>query len=64
MITSMAGNIVTLAGYAFGTDIAALVDPLDTARVHPSLPLGGADWRLYTPLQAYTADLMAGKDRG
>jgi len=65
MVASMAGNAVTLAGYAFVPDIAALVGPLDAAGAFVLVAtLAGLTAGLYTPAAtAYTADLTAGKDR-
>jgi MFS family permease len=65
MVVSMAGNAVTLAAYAFVTDLAALVGPLDDAGAFVLVAaLAGLTAGLYTPAAtAYTADLTAGKDR-
>jgi len=65
MVASMAGSAVTLAGYAFVPDLAALVDPLDPAGAFVLVAtLAGLTAGLYTPAgTAYTADLTAGKDR-
>jgi len=65
MVASMAGSAVTLAGYAFVPDLAALVDPLDPAGSFVLVAtLAGLTAGLYTPAgTAYTADLTAGKDR-
>lgn len=65
MVVSMAGNAVTLAAYAFVTDLAALVGPLGDAGAFVLVAtLAGLTAGLYTPAAtAYTADLTAGKDR-
>ncbi len=65
MVTAMAGNAVTLAGYAFVPAIAAAIGPLDPAGAFIGVSaLSGATNGLYTPAgQAYVADLTAGGER-
>ena len=65
MVASMAGNAVTLSAYAFVTDLAAFIGPLDAASAFVLVAtLTGLTGGLYTPAgAAYTADLTAGKDR-
>ena len=65
MVASMAGNAVTLSAYAFVTDLAALVGPLDPGGGFVLVAtLAGLTAGLYTPAgTAYTADLTAGTDR-
>ncbi|WP_049981250.1 MFS transporter [Halolamina rubra] len=65
MVAAMAGNAVTLAGYAFVPAIAAAIDPLDPAGAFIAVSaLAGATNGLYTPAgQAYIADLTDGAER-
>lgn len=65
MVAAMAGNAVTLSAYAFVTDLAGAVGPLDAAGAFVLVSaLSGLTSGLYTPAgQAYTADLTAGADR-
>ena len=65
MVTAMAGNAVTLAGYAFVPAIAAAVGPLEPAGAFIGVSaLSGATNGLYTPAgQAYVADLTDGARR-
>ncbi|MBP1987303.1 MFS transporter [Halolamina salifodinae] len=64
MVAAMAGNAVTLAGYAFVPAIAAAT-PLDAAGAFIGVSaLSGATNGLYTPAgQAYIADLTEGAER-
>lgn len=65
MVASMVGNAVTLSAFAFVTDFAAAVGPLDAAGAFVLVAgFSGVTAGLYTPAgQAYIADLTAGPDR-
>ncbi|MFB6220216.1 MAG: MFS transporter [Halolamina sp.] len=65
MVASMAGNGVTLAGYAFVPAIAAAVPALSPAGAFVAVSaVAGVTNGLYTPAsQAYIADLTEGKNR-
>lgn len=65
MISSMAGNGVTLAGYAFVPGLAAAIPQLSLAGAFVVVSsFAGITNGLYTPAsQAYIADLTTGKNR-
>lgn len=65
MVAAMVGNAVTLSAYAFVTDVADAVGPLDAAGAFVLVSaLSGLTTGLYTPAgQAYIADLTSGPDR-
>ena len=65
MVSSMAGNGVTLAGYAFVPALAAAVPTLSLAGAFVVVSVfAGITNGLYTPAsQAYIADLTEGKNR-
>lgn len=65
MVASMAGNAGTLSAYAFVTEIATLIKPVNEAGAFILVAtVAGLTGGLYTPAaEAYIADLTTGKER-